>query len=183
MVHGVHVGSGRVGKQKELEIAKDEAAATRKVADFLDALLASFDDLRLVLDGDIEPLELRDESLLGSATMIRVLAIVWHDLREGDKAAGIKPMPAREVEAFFKQLEPHMRVFEDVLVVDERGQPVLNQKTGEQEFKHGIPLGEPLWMPTDAFIPGTKAPQARAGSIRSLADAMIRWARKGNTEL
>ena len=39
-----------------------------------------------------------------------------------------------------------------------------------------------VWMSARAFVPGNSAPQARQGSIRSLVDVFVRWARTGIPE-
>lgn len=67
----------------------------------------------------------------------------------------VDPVKARaEVEQYFRQLQPLMSVF-----------PTVDDK---------------VWMPTGAFIPDTRAPQARQGSIKSLTDALVTWGRTGN---
>ncbi|MCI0426282.1 MAG: hypothetical protein L0Z47_10650 [Actinobacteria bacterium] len=173
IVHGVLVGSGRVGRRKEMEIARNESASAKRVSEFLDTLVAGFEDLRLVASGELEPVALREESLLGSATMLRVLAVVWHDLRDPDD--GAKPTPVGEIEEFFRSLAPFMRAFHDVEITD----PV----TGATETQRGIAPDDPLWMPTNAFRPGAKAPGATQGAIKDLSRAMIRWARSGSPHL
>jgi hypothetical protein len=81
IVKGVLVGPGRVTRVKELDIAKAESASQQKVVEFLDSLLTGFSEFQDIVGGTLDPLDLREKSLLGSATMLRVLAVVWHDLR------------------------------------------------------------------------------------------------------
>ena len=59
------------------------------------------------------------------------------------------------------------------------GSERINPTTGEAETKYGMPLDNDLWMKTKAFLPGSKAPQARQGTISSLANQMVVWARTG----
>lgn len=171
IVRSVIVGTGRVGKRVEQEVASSEDVYLKQVSEFLDTLVASFADLQALIDGDVEAPELRHESLLGSSTMLRVLAIVWHKLREGDPENGVSPMPVGKIETFFRELDPHMRSFKDVKTTD--------RATGDTKTKYGMPTGHPLWMPTGSFLPGSKAPQARQGTIKSLSDQMAAWARNG----
>ena len=53
-------------------------------------------------EGELEAEELRKTSLLGSTTMLRVLAGVYHDLTTDDG------WQAEDVMEFFAQLDPHM---------------------------------------------------------------------------
>jgi len=162
IVRTVHVGvSGRIGRGTEKDLSDKQVEATEQVRKFIDVLLAGFEDLQAVADGDLEPLELRDEhsenrSMVVSATMLRVLAGVYHDLtKEPSEPDDPKPLTRSQIEVFFRKLAPKMRE---------------------------IPIAEndELWLPTEAFIPGTAAPQARAGTMGSLVKAMVGWARNGN---
>lgn len=77
--------------------------------------------------------------------MLRVLAIVWHDLREAGISIG-------NVEQFFSELEPLMKFGPD-----------------------GIADDDPVWMKTGAFLPGSTAPQARQGTVAALAKSIEAW--------
>jgi DGQHR domain-containing protein len=160
IVRAVHVGAGgRIGRRVEDELTKDQKAATFRVRSFLDLLIASFDDLAGVEEGIIEAKDVRASSMLGSSTMLRILAAVYHDLTVPAVELGDPtPMSRAEVQDFFKAIAPHMR---------------------------DIPIREndPLWMPTNAFLPETSAPQARQGTIKQLTDAMVGWARNGNPHI
>jgi hypothetical protein len=160
IIRAVHVGiTGRIGRKVEDEMARNETAALQKVRSFLDLLVTSFKEMGDVMDGDLEPADLRRESLLGSATILRVLAATYHELTKRPESPGDPaPMSRSQIEAFFKALEPHMR---------------------------DIPIKEKdkLWMPTGAFIAGTTAPQARRQSLKQLTDAMLDWARNGHPSL
>jgi hypothetical protein len=130
-------------------------AAVQKVKAFLDLLVASFEDLQAIIDGDMVPADLRDpesenRSMIVSATMLRALAGVYHDL--SNPADAVRPWTRSEVVAYFKTLAPRMR---DI--------PIAN----DDEF----------WLSTEAFIPGTSAPQARQGSLNSLVRALVQDAK------
>lgn len=151
IVHGVLVGSGRVSKGREADIARDETAYKEKVEQFLDGLVAGFPKtLGEIESGGLTPLKLRETSLLGSSTMLRCLAIVWHNLRGQGISIG-------DIEKYFKKLEAHMAL----------------GSSGK------IEEGRQPWMGTGAFIPESTAPQARQGSIKSLSQAMTNWQSDG----
>jgi hypothetical protein len=79
VIRTVQVGPGRrVSKTLESELGDRQVAES---ADrFLDVMETAFPDLAAIKDGDKSPAELRRDSLLGSATMVRVLAGVYHEL-------------------------------------------------------------------------------------------------------
>lgn len=154
IVRSVLVGTGRVGVRVEDEISKNMAASTRRVEQFLDVLVAAFDDLRDIADNRLSPRELRERSMLGSVTMLRVLAATYHDLTKSDPSSGKIAWSRAEVEDFFRKLAPHLRRI-----------PV----TAKDKF----------WLDTKAFVAGGTAPMARQGSIKSLISTMEEWARNG----
>lgn len=165
IVRAVHVGvTGRMGARKEDELEKDIVGAVDKVATFLDITYGSFDELQLIVEDAIEPRELREpssqyRSMIGSATMLRVLAGTYFELTKPPVNPGdAKPMGRAKIEQFFTKLAVKMR---------------------------NVPVAEKdrFWMSTNAFIPETMAPQARQGTMRSLVDQFVDWARNGNSKL
>ncbi len=151
--------SGRFSKRDEKEaldagigLTEDQLAAT--TMEFLDVLVSAFPDLLAVADGDLSPAELRERSLLGSITMLRVLAGVFFEL---------KKMGAGEqgVIAFFDKLSSHM------------AGPVTA----------GTPSGD-LWLGVTSekegadhpvFVDGGIAPSARAQDVKVLVEAVTSW--------
>lgn len=71
--------SGRMGKGREEEM--DEGHLVEQTDTFFDILITAFPVLEQLSDNTITAKELRSNSLLGSATMLRVLAGVYHRLR------------------------------------------------------------------------------------------------------
>ena len=69
--------------------------------EYLDALVEAFPKLRAFTEGEGDAPLLRQTSLLGSATMLRYLAMAFGELRND----GLSP---REISAHFKRLDPHM---------------------------------------------------------------------------
>jgi hypothetical protein len=101
IVRTVTVGiSGRVGRRQETEL--NEAELVENTNRFLDTLVEAFPDLDHLLEGRITPQDLRNSSLLGSATMLRVLAGVYYEL------ANKHSMSDDEIQEFFSKLAPFM---------------------------------------------------------------------------
>jgi DGQHR domain-containing protein len=69
--------------------------------EYLDALIESFPKLQAIADGDGDAPMLRQTSLLGSATMLRYLAMAFGELRNDGKSPS-------EIVAHFKRLDSHM---------------------------------------------------------------------------
>jgi hypothetical protein len=163
IARAVNIGvSGRVGKRVQDELTAELPAAVKRVSTFLDVLAAAFADLQEMVDGEIEPLQLREEgsdhrSMISSATMLRVLGGAYKELTKPSKD-DVKPMSRSDIEVFFKTLSPKMK---DIPV---------------EEDDH-------FWMPTGAFLPASTAPSARQGSMSALARNIVDWAREGHPAL
>jgi Mg2+ and Co2+ transporter CorA len=100
IIRTIQVGiSGRISRRQEEELR--EADLAEKTNTFLDILASSFSDLSDVIDGKLTPENLRKTSLLGSTTMLRVLAGVYHEL--------VKEIPEEAVGDYFARLAPHMK--------------------------------------------------------------------------
>ena len=97
--HGVGGFDGRVSRRLEDELCED--ALVQSANEFLDALVDGFKVLGRVADGEVAADDLRKASLLGSTTMLRALAGVFHDLTAGGSSS-------EEIAEFFKSLEPFM---------------------------------------------------------------------------
>jgi hypothetical protein len=96
IIRTVTVGiGGRIGRRQEEEF--HESALVEATNDFLDVLITAFRELEKIADGSMKPQELRKQSLLGSTTMLRVLAGVFHELR--------KDLDDEAIEDFFSRLD------------------------------------------------------------------------------
>lgn len=150
---------GRITEARNTELEAELPSLYRRVTDFFDVLAAAFEPLGGVLAGTATPSDVRSESMLGSRTMLRVLAAVYHRLttdRDGRRA--IKPLMTRdEVLVFFKALAPLME----------------------------LPLERnSVWFTTGAFPPlpeddGAdlpRAPLSRQQDLKKLVDALVLWA-------
>ncbi len=100
IVRAVTVGvSGRISKKREE--ALDEGTVVQAANEFLDALVDGFPPLNDLADGKTDVPTLRSTTLLGSVTMLRVLAGVFFNLTEEDWTPD-------EIADFFVRLAPHM---------------------------------------------------------------------------
>jgi hypothetical protein len=162
IARAVQVGAnGRVGARVEDELSRNLPDAVARVETFLDLLVAAFPELREVIDGELEPGELRvDESphrsMIASATMLRALAGAYHDLTTKPASVGDpKPLKRSELEVFFASLAPKMRI---ISIAEDDG----------------------FWMPTGAFMAGSNAPQGSQGPMTALTRRLVAWARDGH---
>lgn len=100
IVRTVNIGLvGRVSRRQEAEL--DEGALVQRSNEFFDVLVDSFSELAHVADGQLLPEALRNSSLLGSSTMLRILAGAYHDLTE-------KGYNEDEISDLFRAIAPHM---------------------------------------------------------------------------
>ncbi len=100
LVRTVNVGiTGRIGRKREEEL--DEASLIEAANEFFDCLLEGFPTLEDLVEGRITAPDLRGRSLLGSVSMLRVLAGVYHELHELEHSDD-------EITDFFAKLAPHM---------------------------------------------------------------------------
>jgi len=101
IIRTVTVGlSGRVGRRQESELRESELVENTNR--FLDVLVGGFPVLDNVIEGLLTPEDLRKTSLLGSATMLRVLAGVYYELVNNDNWS------EDEIQEFFSKLAPFM---------------------------------------------------------------------------
>jgi hypothetical protein len=99
IVRTVNVGIlGRVSRRQEAEL--DEGALVQRAHEFFDILVDAFPELTQVADGQLTPEALRGKSLLGSSTMLRILAGAYYELTE-------KGYSDDEVADLFGKLAPH----------------------------------------------------------------------------
>lgn len=102
---------GRISKKAEQTLTDGEVI--EQVKDFLDVVSRAFTDLAAITEEDLDVERQPDEptmsqkvrrtSLLGSVGMLRVLAAVFRELRQGDD-----PVELDDITEFFKRLDPHM---------------------------------------------------------------------------
>jgi len=101
IIRAVNVGvTGRVTERREGQL--DESTLIENTETFLGALLNGFGPLGELADGRLSPPQLRSRSLLGSITMLRVLAGAFHHLFV------VNEVSEDEIVDYFATLNPHM---------------------------------------------------------------------------
>ena len=153
IIKAVTVGvGGQLTKRKE--DALKEATVQGMVEQFLDAVTESFPELGEVATGELHPVDLREKSLLGSATILRTLAGAYH-LLAVDKRDEENPYIAtagdKKARALFEGLAGRM----------------------------ALPI-EPAWFDTGFFPePTSKAPSSRAQDLKGLTALLAKWGESG----
>jgi hypothetical protein len=150
-IRALSVGiTGRVSRAQEL--ARQDGEFERRARHFFDVMQHAFD-----ADFNLDPKDLRQKSLLGSGTILRVLAAVWFELTSNIDSNGksIKPrMSAEDAAKFFKKLAPHMSI------------PIANGNG---------------WLTTGVFPSPSKgvavtAPGSRNQELKALTVEITNWA-------
>ena len=91
--------NGRVGRRLESELKESDLVQVAN--SFLDTLVSGFEDMGAIVSGEMTPAGLRSRSLLGSITMLKVIAGAYHVLVSEGKTSA-------EVSEFFARLSPFM---------------------------------------------------------------------------
>lgn len=140
------VGLGKVSGSMEKSLEASRLAEDGR--NFFNILESTFPELKEVSDGVMSPQQLRCSSLLGSSTMLRVLAGVYFEVRScrGEAAAA----------GLLRKLSNHTAAPIDVETASGR----LWANCGSQE----------------SFIHGAMAPGARAQQIRDAVLSIASWA-------
>lgn len=149
-----HVALGMSSKTSSaFESASNEGALARVSTAFFEALTASFEDLEAMAQGDIDPVELRTRSLLGSVTIVRVLAGAYSELAVRSERASKFTLSAEG---------------------DARARLLFEKLGAYMDF----PVS-PEWVSTGYFDENAKAPSSRAQDLKGLSSAIAAWGRAG----
>jgi len=125
-----------------------------ETATFFDLLLQNFEDLEKMVEGDLSPVDIRRQSMIGSITMLRVLAGVYRTLKSQGHSIN-------DIGALFSKISKHC------------GVPISS----------GTVSGD-LWLgkdqdltgvQTEVFSDGAKAPSARAQTVKALTERIAGW--------
>ena len=142
-----------------------EGAITGMTREFFEGLLDHFEELQQLKAATIVGYDLRTGgeklSLLGSATIIRVLAVAYGRLRRG--ADGHELMSHTEIFDVWSSALPPMTAGH---IPHESGSPEKAQ-----------PLIDPIWEASGAFKYPYVAPLARMGDLRRLANLIVSMTR------
>ena len=136
--------SGRLGPRVKKEMK--EAQIARANIDFWTIAASAFPPLKAVELGQLLPDTLRETSMLGSATMLRVLAGVYHEL------VGPHAWPRANVEKFFTTLAPHLNA------------PAHANSIWKKHVK------------PEAFNMDAWSPNQRRQDAQGLVDTIVQWA-------
>ena len=146
IIRTLEVGiSGRINKKLESELS--ETHLVNQTNDFFKALTDAFIDLQHVADGVMSTEALRDTSLLGSSTMLRILAGVYHEIS--------RTLGKASAASFLSKLAPHMSAPIDPAT-----------PSGQLWTSCGS---------TDAFVAGDRAPGARAQQVKDAVASITSW--------
>lgn len=138
--------SGRVSNRMEDELT--DKALAKQAIEFFDTVTEIFPELTDVANNNVTCEELRRTSLLGSITMLRVLAGVVHEVRTKKNAAAAYSL--------LKKLSPHTAA------------PIDAKTTSGQLW---LACGS-----TDAFADGALAPAARSQQVKDAVASISAWA-------
>lgn len=145
MIRSVIVGlDGRVSRNQDLTWKEEDVA--RRAKAFLDVMVAGFPPLQAMTNGQLLPDNLRKTSLLGSVLMDRILAGVYHDLREDHAFSD------EMIQDYFAKLAPHM------------SGPVYEGSIWLTQLDQGI------------FDDGALAPRSRRQDLKYLKNKLVDWA-------
>lgn len=139
---------GRMSRNDNLTM--QERHITEEVHTFLDSLARSFPQLKSLEIGNVTPEQLRETSLLASPRFLRLLAGVFHELRDPVK----KARRPEQIEAFFKKLAPHASA---------EGGPVYE---GTIWLEH---------MPEGCFTDGINDTSIHADQIANIYRTLLEW--------
>jgi len=144
---------GRMTARREADM-KESAIANIAEAFFL-CLVDSFPELQELQSEEITPSELREKSMLGSPTMLRVLAGAFHTLAvdiSDERKAHVKTGGEIDARLLFANLSEEM----------------------------GFPISDG-WLKTGVFPgPEAKAPSSRSQDLKKLTTYVTAWGLTGN---
>ncbi len=153
LIRAVQIGTtGRMNARDEDEL--HQSRVERDAIAFLDLLEEAFSDLQHMMQGKMSPAELRQCSLLGSASMIRVIAGVYHKLTGvgSPRESNSEYLSRDEVLGKFQSLAPTL----------------------------AAPLtADSPWNRSACFAEGAVAPYARQGDLNQLTRFLEQWIRTG----
>ncbi len=146
------------------EAAFKDAAVENLSKAFLAALVESFDEMNKLIQEEIDPVDLRNDSLMGSTTWLRILAGVYHnlavtgiDVDDPKKATG----GDEKARALFAQLAKETKFVR------------VTGGTGVSHRVQDSAIGR--------FFPEatSKAPSSRSQDLKDIVKTLTAWGNKG----
>ena len=138
--------NGRISAAQEKTL--DQKVLAREANKFFEVLRNAFPQLNEISIGNSTPADLRKASILGSSTMLRVLAGVYFELRQ-------RGATFIDILEFFKKLGKHTSA------------PVTSTNSSGRMWLNATTEG--------AFADGANAPGSRSQAVKALVAAIIEW--------
>jgi len=153
LIRAVTIGVGSSWTKRREDSVK-EAAVQHVVERFLDALVESFPELEKVSQSDMHPTDLREASLLGSPTILRVLAGAYFNLAvdsSDESTPSVTATGDAKARRLFANLATHM----------------------------GLPISD-AWFDTGFFDERTsRAPGSRSQDLKGMTALITSWGQTG----
>ena len=155
IIRTVAIGiNGRVSAAQEKTLNQKVLAA--EANRFFEVLRKSFPELESIATGNTEMSALRKTSILGSSTMMRVMAGVYYEL----KTAGVS---VTDIKGFFEKIALHTAA------------PISSANSSGMMWLNATTEG--------AFADGANAPGSRSQAVKALVAAIVGWYKKPPAEL
>jgi hypothetical protein len=155
IIRTVAVGiNGRVSAAQEKTLNQKVLAV--EANRFFEVLRKSFPELESVASGNTDVALLRKSSIMGSSTMLRVLAGVYFEL----KGSGVS---VTEIMELFKKISKHTAA------------PISSASPSGKMWLNSTKEG--------TFIDGTNAPGSRSQAVKALVEAIVDWHKNPPIEL
>ena len=155
IIRTVAVGiNGRVSAAQEKTL--DSKLLARDANKFFEVLRHSFPEMAAIAIGNQAPADVRRVSILGSSTMLRILAGVYYELR----ARGVSIVDTIE---YFSKLSKHTAA------------PVTSKSSSGRMWLSATSEG--------AFAEGANAPGSRSQAVKALVSAILDWQTNPPAEL
>ena len=146
--------NGRISAAQEKTL--DQKVLARDANKFFETLRHAFPELNEIAIGSSTPADLRKASILGSSTMLRVLAGVYYELRQ-------RGATTVDIIDFFGKLSRHTSA------------PVTSATASGRMWLSATTEG--------AFADGANAPGSRAQAVKALVAAIVGWFNEPPVEL
>jgi len=159
IMHEVHAEPGvrKFSKKFEEEALTDpsiEQGLIAKTETFFSLLLDNFDILQEMVAGNVSAADVRQQSMIGSITMQRVLAGVYKSLLDDGHSLAV-------IGELFEKISKHCVI-------------PIEAGTTSGDLWLGVDQGL-TGVQTEVFSDGAKAPSARAQTVKALIERIAGW--------
>jgi hypothetical protein len=155
IIRTIAVGiNGRISAAQEKTL--NQKVLATEANRFFEVMRKSFAELESVASGNTDMGTLRKSSILGSSTMLRVMAGVYFEL----KTAGVS---VTDIMEFFRKISQHTAA------------PISSKNASGKMWLNATTEG--------AFADGANAPGSRAQAVKALVAAIVGWYTNPPSEL